>query len=223
MLYIADAGRGNKKGKSMTAEETTLMIPPPTSWAVKDLGPICKKKCKANKKTGKSTAAGETSTTPPQTSRLANDLGPVGTKKGKAKKKTGKSTKAGETTSKTPPQTSQAANDLGPVGTKKGKAKKPQKQHTLPAVQQQQELGIGRYSTELYKKTAIAPGKFKLISFVEKKKGTNKQEAENATRAIAKMVVDDFYEHANRGLIIPSKAGFEYNGKFFLVSYGNFI
>jgi hypothetical protein len=72
-------------------------------------------------------------------------------------------------------------------------------------------IGVGRYGTEEYKIRNVRVGSHASCSFVKKGKTTSKK-AKEAVEGLAKLVVDDFYIHSNRGLIIPSKAGFHYNG-----------
>lgn len=74
----------------------------------------------------------------------------------------------------------------------------------------QSKIGIARYSTESYKEE-ITPGKFEKKSFVKKGKTTEAEAAKNVEE-VSDLVIEDFYNHFTNGLIIPHKAGLDYNG-----------
>lgn len=73
------------------------------------------------------------------------------------------------------------------------------------------EFGIGRYATEDYKRKKVPRNCFMSRRFI-KCSSTTAGQAKEAVNELAKLVVDDFYEHANRGLVVPHRAEFHYNG-----------
>jgi hypothetical protein len=74
-----------------------------------------------------------------------------------------------------------------------------------------QEFGIGRYATEDYKKKTVPINCFLGRRFIQCS-STSESEAKQTVEELAKLVVDDFYKHANRGLVVPHRAEFHYNG-----------